>query len=239
MPVHDWTKVEAGLFHAFHVKWITALADALNAGALPGDFFALPEQRTGGPIADLLTLRLDAEDDSASEGGVLLETAPPKARFIRRSDANVYSDRANRLTIRHRRGDIVAVIEIVSPGNKASRNELRTFATKTAELLTAGVHLLVIDLFPPSPRDPGGIHKAIWDEFCEEDFSLPPERPLTLAAYQAGVEKVAYVEPIGVGDALPSMPLFLATGKYVPAPLEASYQTAWNTFPKAMRRVIE
>jgi hypothetical protein len=22
MPVHDWTRVEAGIFHAFHVAWI-------------------------------------------------------------------------------------------------------------------------------------------------------------------------------------------------------------------------
>ena len=30
MPVHDWTRVDAGLFHAFHHRWIDALCDALN-----------------------------------------------------------------------------------------------------------------------------------------------------------------------------------------------------------------
>jgi len=33
-----------------------------------------------------------------------------------------------------------------------------------------GVHLLLIDLFPSSKRDPQGIHQAIWDQFVEEDL---------------------------------------------------------------------
>ncbi len=36
MPIHDWTRVDAGLFHAFHHGWVTILSHALNAGVLPG-----------------------------------------------------------------------------------------------------------------------------------------------------------------------------------------------------------
>jgi hypothetical protein len=25
MPIHDWTKVDAGIFHAFHLHWIAAI----------------------------------------------------------------------------------------------------------------------------------------------------------------------------------------------------------------------
>ena len=32
MPIHDWTRVEAGIFHAFHHDWVTELARALNRG---------------------------------------------------------------------------------------------------------------------------------------------------------------------------------------------------------------
>ncbi|MGH7193944.1 MAG: hypothetical protein ACREJM_10485 [Candidatus Saccharimonadales bacterium] len=35
MPIHDWTRVEAGIFHHFHVEWMGALARALNQGLLP------------------------------------------------------------------------------------------------------------------------------------------------------------------------------------------------------------
>ena len=47
MPIHDWTRVDAGLFHAFHQDWIGVLARALNAGVLPPDYFALREQSDG------------------------------------------------------------------------------------------------------------------------------------------------------------------------------------------------
>jgi len=77
--------------------------------------------------------------------------------------------------------------------------------------------LLVVDLFWPSPRDPQGIHKAIWDSFCDEPFELPADKPLTAVAYFAGIPKTAYVEPLAVGDALPSLPLFLDSCIYVRA----------------------
>ena len=44
MPVHDWTRVDAGIFHAFHHGWITDIGRALNRGLLPQHYYALPEQ---------------------------------------------------------------------------------------------------------------------------------------------------------------------------------------------------
>src|SRR5581483_8630143 len=45
MPIHDWTRVDAGIFHAFHHEWITEIGRALNRGLLPPDYYALPEQQ--------------------------------------------------------------------------------------------------------------------------------------------------------------------------------------------------
>jgi len=106
-------------------------------------------------------------------------------------------------------------------------------------LIQQNIHLLVVDLFPPGKRDPQGIHKAIWDEIEEEDFELPPDKPLTLASYDAGPPRVAYVEFVGVGDPQPDMPLFLEPETYVPAPLEASYAATWAAFPKALKGLLE
>jgi hypothetical protein len=242
MPIHDWTRVDAGLFHAFHQDWIGVLARALNAGVLPPDYFALREQRAPGPIPDVLTLKLEEgpEAPPATASGVAVATAPPPTQIVRWADDAIYARKADRLTVRYRYGELVAVIEIVSPGNKASRNELRAFVTKYSNFIGEGVHLLVIDLFPPSKRDPQGIHKAIWDEFVEEDFELPTDRPLTLASYDAGPPLTAYVEPVAVGLSLLDMPLFLRPGYYVPVPLEATYQTTWNEFfPAPMKRLLE
>jgi len=58
MPVHDWTRVDAGIFHAFHHGWITELARALNRGLLPSEYYALPEQHAAGFGTDVLTLAL-------------------------------------------------------------------------------------------------------------------------------------------------------------------------------------
>src|SRR6202044_3229010 len=102
---------------------------------------------------------------------------------------------------------------------------------KSYSLLQNGVNLLVVDVFPPTPRDPQGLHKAIWDNFREEPFELPSDTPLTIAAYMAGEVKRAYVEPVAVGDVLPSLPIFLDEYTYVPAPLEEPYMAAWAVCP--------
>jgi hypothetical protein len=241
VPVHDCTRVDAGLFYAFHQRWISALCDAFNTGGLPPEYFALPEQYMG-PIPDVLALRLSEEggdDPPGASTGLAAADAPPRTRHVQRNEADAYARKADHIAVRHRRGHIVAVVEIVPPGNKASRNAPRTFVEKLTDLIRRGIHLLVIDLFPPGPRDPQGLHKAIWDEFVEEEFALPPDLPLSLAAYDAGPVQTAYVEPVAVGSVLPDMPLFLKPEFYVPAPLEATYQTTWQVFPAPLKRLLE
>lgn len=93
---------------------------------------------------------------------------------------------------------------------------------------------------PPGPRDPNGIHAAIWDDFAGQRFDLPADKPLTLVAYEADFyDTQAYIETLAVGDPLPDMPLFLAPQCHILVPLEATYQAAWETVPARWRRVIE
>jgi hypothetical protein len=241
MPIHDWSRVDAGIFHHFHQAWTIEISNALNAGALPPGFFAMAEQIVSGPIPDVVTLQRRAKpaDPPHPTGGVAVADAPPRARFVTSAEPDLYARKANRIAVKHRLGRVVAVIEVVSPGNKGSRHALRSFVEKADELLRQGINLLVVDLFPPSSRDPQGIHKAIWDEILEEPFELPADKPLTVAAYSAGEPKKAYVEPVAVGDPLPGLPIFLDPGTYVPAPLEATYQATWAKCPEALREVVE
>jgi hypothetical protein len=112
--------------------------------------------------------------------------------------------------------------------------------TKALEFLNAGVHLLLIDLFPPTPRDPDGIHRLIWDEWTSVPFEPRPEgKPLTVAAYDAGPPLTAYVEPLAVGDELPEAPLFLASGWFVEVPLEAIYRRSWDVLPAVIRNLVQ
>jgi hypothetical protein len=166
MPIHDWTRVDAGLFHAFHQDWIGVLARALNAGVLPPGYFALREQSTRGPVPDVLTLELPSGGDErdVTGTGLAVAVAPPRTRLVRRAEETIYVQKADRIAVRHRQSQVVAIVEIVPPGKKASQNELRAFVEKSSKLNAQGIHLLVIDLFPPSKRDPQGVHKAIWDQ---------------------------------------------------------------------------
>jgi hypothetical protein len=240
MPVHDWSRVDANLFHDFHQTWTISIRNALNGGLLPKGYSALVEQHAGGLIPDVLALERWTQTDRPAEprGGAVITAIPPSTRHVARAEAEASAALGNRVTIRHRLGRVVCILEIVSPGIKASRAALRAFVEKAVGFRRQGVHLLIIDLSPPSVRDPQGIHKAIWDEIEEQSFALPPDKPLTLAAYVAAIPKVAYVEPVGVGDVLPDMPAYLDVDSYVPVPLEATYQAAWATCPEDMRAAV-
>jgi Protein of unknown function (DUF4058) len=150
-----------------------------------------------------------------------------------------YARRADHLSVYLPQGELIAVIEILSRGNKDNKNGFTAFVRKAGKLLRSGVHLLVVDLFPPSARDPHGIHKLIWGQFKDEPFELPPDKPLTLEAYAAGSEKVADIENVAIGDRLADMPIFLTPDHYVPCPLEASYQVTWGVFPAALKGPLE
>lgn len=241
MTIHDWTRVDAGLFHDFHQDWTIELRRALNAGLLPPGFVALTDQRIGGPIPDVLTLNRGptGRKHGETEGGLAIAASPPKARFIVEGEANTYARRANRIRIQHSHGQVVAIIEIVSPGNKSSQSGLRSFVRKASDLLDQGIHLLIVDLFPPSDRDPQGIHKAIWDEIEVVPFAMPPDKPLTVVAYCAAPTKTAYIEPVAVGDDLPSLPIFLTDDfDYIPAPLEETYRASWAAFPDDFKPLL-
>lgn len=158
---------------------------------------------------------------------------------VRRTTRDFYADRANRVVVKHHLGQIIAVIEIVSPGNKSSRVALRDFVEKTVDFLRSGVHVLIVDLFPPTPRDPFGIHKVIWDEIIEEPFAFPAGKDRILVSYEMGGVHAAYIEPVAVGDEMPDLELYLTNSFYVMVPLESTYCAAWDASPEDLRTVVE
>lgn len=250
MPIHDWSKVDAGIFHDFHHAWIEQIKRMLNSGVLPPDHYAMAEQHTSHFGPDVLTLqsRVPAAQDagngdpigreSDSSGRAILAT--PKAHLAGATDLEFYRRKQNVVAVRHVSGDrLVAIVEIVSPGNKSSRAVFNKFVDKAVEFLNQDIHLLILDLIPPTRRDPNGIHGAIWEALCDEAYKAPPGKPLTLAAYEAEMAVRAYVEAVAVGDSLMEMPLFLRAGAHVPVDLEATYRTAWEAVPRRWRSVIE
>ncbi len=247
MPIHDWTRVEAGIFHDFHHAWIEEIKRALNGGLLPEEYYALAEQHAAGLGPDVLALQGPSDDNGEAGpskmpagGGTGLLLAPPKIRLTAETEMEFYRRKQNTVTVRHVSGDrVVAMIEVVSPANKNTRSGFRSFVEKVAELLDKRVHLLILDLHPPGKRDPHGLHAAIWEEIAGEESAGPPARPLVLASYETALTVRAFVATVAVGDPLPEMPLFLEPGAHIDVPLEATYRAAFAALPRRWQRVLE
>lgn len=243
MPMHNWSRVTAGTYHNFHYRWLAAIMDRLNGGVLPKDFIAMAEQILHGPEADVVTLHTGPGLADKGSNGAAVAVAPPQpqTRFVlsTSTEAELYARKADQIVIRHTLGEVVAVIEVVSPGNKDRKNAFQRFIDKTLQLLQQGIHLLIVDPFRPGKHDPQGVHAAIWSAFSDEPFALPADKPLTMVAYQVGVEMTAYVEPIAIGDPLPTMPVFLTPNRYVNLPLEDTYRATWDVLPQPLRQLVE
>ncbi len=234
MPLHDWSRVPTYVYHDFHMGLLVALRRVLNSGVLPEGYYALADQsmRTMGP--DVLTLGPHTTEPArtpppSGRVGVAVAETPPRAQVMARTPPRPVGFRQKRVTIRHRSDDrVVAIFELVSPGNKAARYPFQTFVRKTVRAIEAGIHMLIVDPFPPGKRDPNGVHGAIWDALGGDPYTQPTDKPLVVAAYEASpAGPGCYVEPLAAGDPLPDAPLFLEPGYYVPVPLERAYAIAF------------
>ncbi len=143
--------------------------------------------------------------------------------------------------VRHVSGDrVVGFIEIVSPATTQCDRHSQLHR-KLGAAIQSGCHLLVIDLHPPTPRDPRGVHAKFW----EDSYGVPtvpgvePENPLGMAAYVSAMRPVAYFEPFAVGSTLIDMPIFLTQDHYINVPLERTYMEAWQGRTTRWREVID
>lgn len=224
MPMHDWTRVPDGIWHDMHFAWAAALAGKLNQGVLPvGRLYALTEYNES-PLDS--TLKFDIPDSD----------------FDLSDEERLYVRKRRTVTLRRSTDDAKAgLIEITSPGLKRNPIALHSFIEKVVAGLHRGFGVLLVDPFPPTARDPKGIHAAIWRKLVGKRFTPPADKPLTLVSYAAEPDDyfAAYVEPLAVGDPIREMPLFLTPGEYVNVPLEETYQQAWAGFPKPWQKVVE
>jgi hypothetical protein len=144
------------------------------------------------------------------------------------------------VVVRHVSDDrIVAMIEIMSAGNKSSRHALRSFLDKAVAALDAGVNLLLVDVHQPGQRDPHGIHRAVLNEIGTQDYELTDPQQLTAAAYIGGPVVEAFVGHFAVAAPIPQMPLFLTREHYIRVPLEATYLAAWDDVPAQYQKILQ
>ena len=237
MPMHDWSKVTPGEFHDFHAAWLAEIRRVLMTGLLPEGYYAAVEQHVMGFIPDVLSFREVPEERGTTSGGAALLEAPALPT-VQTGVPPYY--RQNRLvTVRREEQDeLVAVVEVVSPSNKKSRVGIDGFLRKTGSLLGRGIHLVVLDTVRPGRFDPQGIHGAIWQELTGEPCETP-DKPLTVASYEAADQVRAYVQALAAGDVIADTPLFLEENGCVMLPAEVTYMTAFALLNRRLRRTLE
>jgi hypothetical protein len=224
------------------MSWIVHLTEALNGGLLPADYYAHSENHFGRRIADVLTLRTGGVEKRIPRtdiGTLAVAERPPKVsrRFVH----DPYPKGVPRtVTVRSADEDrVVAMIEIVSPGNKRSKPAVAEFVAKAREAVTSGVHFVIVDVFRPGRHDPQGMHAALWADLGHPKTRPPVDQPVTFASYDAGYTVVAYVNHLAIGETLPSMPLFLVPDYYVELPLSETYGRAFRGMGKVDRDRLE
>ncbi len=234
-----------------HVAWVTELRNSLNDGLLPEGYYAQAERAAVGIESDVLTLH-ESEPGSWGSGGsvepgaggggaVVLESPPSTSVASQVDTALAYAGRQRRVVVKTDRDRPVAVIELVSPGNKQGRAQVEEFASKVQHCLREGLHVTMVDVHPPGSADPRGLHAAVWERLGGEPYEPAAGRERIAAAYVAwerGQHEV-FAEPLALGEALPEVALFLDAGHYVNLPLDATYGRAYAGVPRKWRAVLE
>ncbi len=250
MPLHDWSRVESGIFHAFHTAWITEIQNKLNSGLLPENYYALAEQHAGDYVADVLALHVPptpeemsplAFADNETGGGTALAEAPPKISQHEKIELDIIEIQRY-LSIRHLSSHrVVALLEIVSPGNKNSQARYETFVHKTVDAVRRRVNVLLVDVHETGRFDQNGINACIRNMLSPHSTPIVDKpRHSTLASYSPDPPRSVdiYVEHVAPDMPLPDMPIFLTPDRYVNVPLEATYLEAWGGMPAFWRNVV-
>lgn len=236
MPIHDWSQVPDASFHDFHQTWLGRIKGRLNRGLLPPGYFAHMERHLGRYVSDVLTLSLpptpgpatprnDPPATTDTGGGVAVTVRPPQAVARRSATPNQRSTVVVRDT---EGGRLVALIELASAANKDRPESVTAYVGKAKAALHAGVHVVHLDILPPTRFTPVGLGGAIWAAVDGEDYPFTADKPLAADALQAGRVVELFANPLAVGDELPDVPLFLTPDLYIELPLSAAYADAFE-----------
>ncbi len=214
-------------WESFHARWATGIADFLDR-TLPRRFFAVVQTHLGSSVeadvAEFETLSL-AGPGNGTAGGVAVQTwAPPVATLVMPA---VFPD-VFEVQVRDNEdfGRLLAVIELISPGNKDRDEARRAFAAKCATYLQRGVGVIIVDVVTNR-------HANLHNELIrllgqDERFSLPDNESIYAVAYRparrANANEIEmWSTALAIGGNLPLLPLALRRVGSVPLDLEATY----------------
>ncbi|MGP0065482.1 MAG: DUF4058 family protein [Isosphaeraceae bacterium] len=219
-------------WESFHTQWAGSLAAQLNA-TLPRRFFAEAHVHLGNQVeADVAEFEgLDESEqmpDDDTGGGVAVEVwAPPIATAT--MPAEFPDDIEVRVRDEFLDTRVVAVVELVSPGNKDRPEKRLAFADKSAAYLQRGIGLITLDIVTSRQFN---LHNELVSRLgLDSRFTMPEEDYIYAVAYRpirrgnANLIDI-WQNALSVGEQLPILPLSLKGFRPVPLELEAAYEEA-------------
>ncbi len=225
MPLHHWPNPRVP-WRSFHNHWIIRLVEYLNAGVLPSGFQARPTELIVGIEPDLLLLQ--ATEHHATQGPATpqptLGEATSTAVLPVPADLPMVGIYSAYDTTR-----LVAVIEVVSPGNKDRPETVEGFVEKILFLLQEGVHVTVVDVIR-LPRQ--SMRRPILRRLGLNDSDID-STPLWACTYcslpgsepQPHLKVQEWAYTVNANEPLPTLPLFLRMDQqWVMVDLEETYQ---------------
>jgi hypothetical protein len=219
-------------WHAFHNAWAANIAADLNA-QLPEGYFAEPNVQFGIEI-DVATFEESPQASShdVSQWGTMPRTSmdthgawsPPAPVYT--IPLLLVSDTVEVMVFNSDAGITLAgAIELISPANKDRPAHRSAFVSKCETYLQQGVGLVVVDVVTGRSAN---LHNDLLAR-----LAAPPAVYLHVELYAAAYRPVErngqpsldiWQETLGVGDVLPSMPLWLRGALSVQVALAATYE---------------
>jgi len=231
MPLHDWN--ELADWETVHTYWIAELGRWLRPRLPPGyrtslgTFPALVVAPA--PVGPDVSVRRHPESllpaaqnvPTNVPSGNLSELAPDLEVALALLDPA-------RAVFVTRAGNLVAVIELISPRNKDRPETRRSTTDRLLGYLTHGIHVLFVDVHP----------RPLEFSFADDlaalvQFPSPPCPAPCAVSYrvggpvpEGGLYLAAWQRPQAIGAALPTLPLPLTREVAVDIDLEQTYARA-------------
>lgn len=220
-------------WHSFHNAWATYLSSQLNE-SLPEGYFAEAnvqfgieidvatyEERdgrtalTGVSAGDALSLQRTAASEWTPSDP---QCTVPITMLSESVEVNIYGSEGG--------PTLAGAIELVSPANKDRPANKDAFIAKCAAYAQGGIGLLIVDVVTDRRAN---LHDELLLHLATASPLQSHNTDLYAAAYRAVQKDESssldiWYEPLSVGKALPSLPLWLRGDLWVRVDLEASYE---------------
>ena len=213
-----------------HGGWPMVIVQQLGK-VLPSQYVAAARVHLGSQ-AEVDIAAYDVGDrrighDSDSGGVATAVWAPAKPTSAIETEMADFDEYEVRIYDTQRARQLVAAIEIISPGNKDRFESRRQFVAKCAELLRKHVSVIMVDLV--TVRD-FNLYDEILEWIGEKPESLNGNHQSIYAVSSCwrphGLKRwlESWNHPLSIRSAFPVLPLWLSDDLAIPLDLEASYE---------------